>query len=202
MGLDLKRTRRRDLLAERRSTPASEVASLSQRVIDNLLSLSELGEARTVLLYAADPDEVDLTALLDAAPPRFRMLLPRIESGRLVPVTYSAGDPLAIGTFGVREPSGPAVEPGDAGIDTVIVPGVAFSAAGGRLGRGRGLYDRFLPQLPDAVRIGVCAERFVIDGLPLEEHDVMMDLVVSDAAVRRPDEASRRRGAVDGDVSA
>ncbi len=74
-----------------------------------------------------------------------------------------------------------------AGIDVVVIPGVAFTPSGGRLGRGRGLYDRFLAGLPRAVRIGVCLEALVVPELPLEAHDVLMDVVVTDASVRRRD---------------
>jgi 5-formyltetrahydrofolate cyclo-ligase len=63
------------------------------------------------------------------------------------------------------------------------------------MGRGRALYERLLPQLAGAVLIGVCAERFVVDDLPLEAHDVPMDLVVSEAAVRPGPEVVRRRDA-------
>jgi 5-formyltetrahydrofolate cyclo-ligase len=199
---DRKRARRRELLAERRDMQTAQVTALSQQVITHLLTLAELRAARAVLLYAAAPDEIDLTTLLDASPPQFRVLLPRVEGDRLVTVAYAPGDALITGALGVREPSGPAVELSDAGIEAVVVPGVAFSPTGGRLGRGRGFYDRLLPLLPAAIRIGVCAEQFVVDDLPLEEHDVRMDVVVSDAAVRRTDAAIRRKGALDPDASA
>ena len=191
----VKRVRRRELLAARRGLTTADVAAASRRVVEHLLGLPELVGTSTILVYAADPDEIDLGVLLDGGPRGHRVLLPRVEGDRLVTVAHAPGDALRIGALGVREPAGPALEPSDAGIDAVVVPGVAFTTTGGRLGRGRGLYDRLLPQLQDAVRIGVCAEQFVLDDLPLEDHDVRMDLVISDASVRR-------RGAVDRDPSA
>ncbi len=70
--------------------------------------------------------------------------------------------------------------------DIVIVPGLAFTAAGERLGRGGGWYDRYLTEVrPDCTSIGVCFAEQVVESLPIESHDVTMDLVVSDAGVLR-----------------
>jgi 5-formyltetrahydrofolate cyclo-ligase len=179
---DRKRSVRRELLAARRSVPADEIAAASTRIVARFRALPELDGARTVLLYAADPDEVDLSALIDLPPTGCEVLLPRAEEHGLVAVRHPPGSELVIGGLGVREPVGPAVDA--SGIDAVVVPGVAFTHLGARLGRGRGLYDRLLPRLR-AVRIGVCLEGLVVDDLPSEAHDVAMDLVVTDASVRR-----------------
>jgi 5-formyltetrahydrofolate cyclo-ligase len=184
-----KRARRRELLAARRSLPAVDVGAASRRVVAHLRGLPELTGVRTLLLYAADPDEIDLAALLDDPPPGCRVLLPRVEADGIVTVPYVAGEPLVTGRLGVREPAGAAERVID--VDAVVVPGVAFSPTGRRLGRGGGFYDRLLPGLPDAVRIGVCSEAFVVEDLPVEPHDVPMHLVVTDASVRRRDADGR-----------
>jgi len=76
----------------------------------------------------------------------------------------------------------PEDEPDPATIDLVVVPGVAFTAAGHRLGQGGGWYDRFLTGLrPGVARIGVCFAECLVDELPTEDHDVVMDLVITDA---------------------
>jgi 5-formyltetrahydrofolate cyclo-ligase len=66
--------------------------------------------------------------------------------------------------------------------DVVIVPGIAFTAAGDRLGQGGGWYDRFLVGIrDDCVTIGVGFEPQLVDELPTEPHDVVLDLVITDA---------------------
>lgn len=66
--------------------------------------------------------------------------------------------------------------------DVVIVPGLGFTATGRRLGRGGGWYDRFLAgRRADAVVIGVCFTEQVIDDVPVDVHDVPVDVVVTDA---------------------
>ena len=64
--------------------------------------------------------------------------------------------------------------------DVVVVPGLAFTVAGDRLGQGGGWYDRFLAATrDDCVSIGVCFSPQIVDVLPTEAHDVPVDIVVS-----------------------
>jgi len=70
--------------------------------------------------------------------------------------------------------------------DVVVVPGLAFTATGERLGQGGGWYDRFLSGVrEDCTSIGVCFAEQIVDALPIEAHDVAMDHVVTDRGVVR-----------------
>ena len=72
-------------------------------------------------------------------------------------------------------------------IDLIVVPGVAFDARGGRLGRGRGHYDATLARLrPGTARVGLCFDEQVVDRVPVEPHDVPLDVVVTGSRVLRP----------------
>jgi 5-formyltetrahydrofolate cyclo-ligase len=65
--------------------------------------------------------------------------------------------------------------------DVIVVPGLAFTVDGKRCGQGGGWYDRFLPQVrPDAVMIGVCFAPQIVVDLPTDEHDVLLQAVVTD----------------------
>ena len=73
----------------------------------------------------------------------------------------------------------PPPDPGS--IDVVIVPGVAFTSDGERLGQGGGWYDRFLVRLgPDVTTIGVAFAAQIVPALPTDPHDVAVDMVVTD----------------------
>jgi 5-formyltetrahydrofolate cyclo-ligase len=64
-------------------------------------------------------------------------------------------------------------------LDLIVVPGLAFTAEGNRLGRGAGFYDRFLAGIPaNTVKVGVCFEFQRVSEVPQESHDVKMDAVV------------------------
>lgn len=72
-------------------------------------------------------------------------------------------------------------------VDVVIVPGIAFTASGDRLGQGGGWYDRFLTRIrPDCMTIGVGFEPQLVDSIPTEPHDRRLDLVVTDGGVATP----------------
>ena len=70
--------------------------------------------------------------------------------------------------------------------DVVVVPGLAFTAAGERLGQGGGWYDRYLAQVrADCATIGVCFAEQILDTLPVEAHDVTMDHIVTERGIVR-----------------
>jgi 5-formyltetrahydrofolate cyclo-ligase len=78
----------------------------------------------------------------------------------------------------------PDDEPDPSWPDVVIVPGVAFTASGDRLGQGGGWYDRFLAAIrPECVTIGVGFDLQVVDAVPVEPHDVRLDHVVTESGI-------------------
>ena len=84
----------------------------------------------------------------------------------------------------------PEEQPDPAAVDVVIVPGVAFTPDGARLGQGGGWYDRFLVKVrPDCTSIGVGFDLQVVDMLPTEPHDIRLDSIVTESGAvvsRRP----------------
>ena len=107
-----------------------------------------------------------------------RVVLPRVE-GDAMRFYACRPDALVFGAFGILEPQGE--RPCPAGeIDLVVCPGVAFTADGRRLGRGRGYYDRYLGDPAfRGFRVGVCYAHQLVDDLPVEPHDVRMDRVIT-----------------------
>ena len=122
--------------------------------------------------FKGEPDTDPLFARL--AVEGKRLLLPRVEASGIV--VADGASPLVASKFGVQEPTGPALDVGE--IDLIIVPGLAFTPDGDRLGYGQGYYDRLLPTVP-AVSVGVCFADQLVDELPLTEHDVRVGSVIS-----------------------
>jgi 5-formyltetrahydrofolate cyclo-ligase len=134
---------------------------------------------RTVASYAAMPGEVDLLPLLAAFPER-RWVLPRVVGDDLVWHEVRAPErDLAPAAFGIREPLAdlPLVTAGE--VDLWLCPGLAFDGRGGRLGKGRGYYDRALAAArPDAPRVGVCHPQQRVADVLAQPHDVPMTVVI------------------------
>ena len=137
-------------------------------------------ELHTVAFYAALDGEVDLLPLVASLPNR-RWALPRVCGDNLVmhELRDLASD-LVPGAFGIREPSPALPIVPVAEVDVFLCPGLAFDTNGGRLGRGRGYYDRMLASArPDAIKVGVChAMQRVADTFP-QPHDVSMNVVIA-----------------------
>jgi len=184
-----KRSLRAEALRRRRAIPAEQRAEASRRICARLRTLPELEGIAGLLLYVARPDEVDVGTLMDDPPGHCHILLPRVAGDRLEVVAHVPGEPLRPGAFGIPEPAG--ADLGPSVVDAVVVPGVAFDASGRRLGSGRGFYDRLIPTLrPGIPLIGVLLEALLVPTVPVEAHDRTMDLVVTDASVRRSPDAS------------
>lgn len=135
----------------------------------------------TVALFAALPGEVDLLPLLAWDPAR-RWVFPRVISHDLA--FHQVQDPyrdLIIGLpLGIREPSPSLPLVPLTAVDVFLCPGLAFDHHRGRLGRGRGFYDRTLAAArPDALKIGVCHPHQLVLNVFQEPHDVSMDEVIA-----------------------
>ena len=159
----------------------SERAAASGRIFARAELSEAFGRARTVGVFCSLADEPDTSeALARWSAAGRRLAVPRVEGDVMRCYEY---DPRTMrpGAFGIAEPGPEArlCEPRD--LDLVIVPGTAFTAAGARMGRGRGYYDKYLAQ-PEvhAVKIGVCYAHQLVGELPSEPHDVAMDCVITD----------------------
>jgi 5-formyltetrahydrofolate cyclo-ligase len=134
----------------------------------------------TIAVFRALPGEVDLSEITARHSDR-RWVYPRVAGDDLV--FHRVEDPdidLTPGTMGIREPSPdlPRVEVDE--IDAFLCPGLAFDARGGRLGRGRGYYDRTLARArPDAWKMGVCFPQQLVADTFAQAHDIPMDGVLT-----------------------
>lgn len=133
----------------------------------------------TVLAFMPLPDEVDILPLLVGLAASGRLVLPRVVDGGIVLHRVANLDALRVGPMRLREPAPTAVEELPEDIDVALIPGLAFTRDGGRLGRGKGMYDRLLPRLrPEVPRIGIAFAEQIVDELPLEPHDIRLSAVV------------------------
>jgi len=132
-------------------------------------------------LFSPLPDEVDISPLLRITD--CRVVLPRVADNPdgEPEMEFYDFDPSAMarGAYGIDEPQCDASCPPEL-IDLMVVPGMAFTRDGARLGRGKGYYDRYIAREGfRARRIGVCFRHQLLPELPAEPHDIPMDAVVT-----------------------
>lgn len=180
-------TLRNGFLAQRDRLPPASRADLSARITERLLAVPAIATARCVLAYLSFGSEFQSTALLDALTVRgARIVLPKVDRKarllRLYHVTDIDAD-TAAGVWGIREPREDCCEEAKLGdIDAVVVPGVAFTPRGERLGYGGGFYDRLLggwSARPPCIAPAFAMQ--VVDTLPVDAHDIAVDLVVTES---------------------
>ena len=147
--------------------------------IASLLSHPKVVAAHTILLYSALPDEVPTQTLMDELVVKGKtVLLPKVVSDTdMVLHRYTGYSDLREGAYGIMEPTGEVYTDYEQ-IEVGIIPGMAFDQEGHRLGRGKGYYDRFLSRVPCLYKIGLCFSWQLLDHVPTDEHDIIMDEVV------------------------
>ena len=181
----------RAVLSEaRRNLPSATANALAASVQACLLASPSYRKADCVALYAPRDNEVD-TALIaaDAVRSGRRLLYPIVDRAHLRMRLGEVSDQseLRPGAYSIPEPppSAPALEPEELGTGTLVcVPGLAFTADGARLGRGRGYYDRMLAALsPSVLTAGLAYSFQLLDRLPRDAWDRQLDFVVTESAV-------------------
>ena len=183
---DEKRALRERMLAARARVPPGERAAASQAVAERLESLPAWSLARTVALHASMGAEVETAEVARRAlSAGKRIAWPRLAaSGAAMEFAECAAIDLVTSPTRSLEPPRSAPPLSLDAIDLVVVPGVAFDARGGRLGRGRGHYDATLARLPRGTfRVGLAFESQLVAAVPSEPHDERLDAVVTEARV-------------------
>lgn len=137
-------------------------------------------EAGCVLVYKGVRQELSLVSVTHAAWRAGKQVcFPRVAPGGSLSLhAIDAWDALAPGAFGIPEPANEAPVVSPASVDIALVPGLAFTAEGRRLGQGGGFYDRLLPML-GGTSWGVAFSVQVVDAVPTEPHDRAVDRVIS-----------------------
>jgi 5,10-methenyltetrahydrofolate synthetase len=164
------------MLRQRKQRSAAEASAVICKLKGNL----HFQQAHILLLYSALPDEVPTQELLDELVAEGKtVLLPRVVNDTEMELRrYTGAKDLQIGAFGILEPTGERFTDYET-IEVAVVPGMAFDIQGHRLGRGKGYYDRFLTKIPHAYKIGICYPSRLLDLVPTDDNDVLMDEVIS-----------------------
>lgn len=178
---------RKTVLGRRDAMDAGIRTALSRAIVRDLFDLAAYRRSGTVMAYVGFGSELQTDEFVFHTLEQGKtLLLPRVNGRKRGLDIYEVRDPvrdLEVGTWGIREPRPDRCARVDPDIiDFVLVPGLAFDARGGRLGYGGGFYDRLLASILSS-RTWLVAGAFEsqrVERLPLDEHDVPMDVVVTE----------------------
>ena len=177
----LKAQIRKDVRAKRRLLDEKQIAESSKKVCEKISGTEDFKKAELMLVYMPARNELDVNYITQEA----RSLGKRtafpfcIEDGGLRLFVPDTPDCFVKGSYGILEPDisrSKEVEAAD--LDLIIVPAIAFTKEGNRLGQGGGYYDRLLKKT-EAVTIGVGYDFQLFEELPVEPHDCRLNYVMT-----------------------
>jgi 5-formyltetrahydrofolate cyclo-ligase len=181
---------RKRLLSLRNSQSIDEIMARSAEIVTRLVRIEEIRKASTLMVYLSFGSEVltdDLIRWCWGEGKRVCVPFCRPKSRELTACRIDGFDELETGHYGIREPKEGLLRPIEGGdIEVIIVPAVAFDRRGYRIGYGGGYYDRFLPQASQAAKIGVAFACQIIEKIPVDGHDLPVDVIVTEREVIVP----------------
>lgn len=181
---------RKKILAERDAIDPGVLKNMSSLIEANIFKIDTFREASTFFVYVNFRSEVETTEIIK------RLLVNKKKV--TVPITHvkekridaihitQPEEELVPGYCNILEPKkdiwiSKKVEPQE--IEVILLPGSVFDEQGGRFGYGGGFYDRFLASNPNAVRIGIAFDLQVVKKVPLQDHDELLDYVVTEQRI-------------------
>ena len=185
---EAKRTLRTQVIGARDALDPVYRARASLDIVARLQALPSFAAARVVLVTLPFGSEWDTRSLALAAIASGKTLVvPRVNGATRMLELHAISDiasQIALGYRGIPEPL-PAMPRVDAtAVDWVLVPGVAFSLDGRRLGYGGGYYDRLMSTMASAaVRVVGAFDIQIVARLPVAAHDLCVDLIVTESCL-------------------
>lgn len=176
--------RRGELLKMRLHLTADVILEKSVLIQEKLFATKEFTEAKKVLIYLPINNEVETGSIIDKLLTcGKKVYLPTLRNGQYVICEFKSWNDLEVGRFGILQPKeGLGKQTGL--VDVVLIPGLAFTKSGVRVGYGQGVYDQLLSGLP-VVKIGLAYELQILDEVEKESHDILMDFVITEKKIYR-----------------
>ena len=176
---------RQEILKKRNNLSTEEVEKKSDLIIQNLEKF--IKNAENIMIFMDMKNEVRITKLMEFYPKK-SFFIPKItdSKNREMKINKYEENELVLHKFGYYE-SYSSDFYNENILDIVIVPAVVFDFEKNRIGFGGGYYDTFLKKVREKNKkvlfVGVCYDFQIIEKVPSEEHDVVLDFVVSESRI-------------------
>lgn len=177
---------RDEITAKMKALAADEIAKKNKAIENRLFEFANFLEARIAMLYTPVTNEVDTMDIIKRSYMYNKIIVlpafnPHQNKITLMKVDDVEKD-LVQGPRGNTEPDKNRCKsvPFEC-LDIAVIPGVAMDEKGGRIGTGKGYYDRMIPELPSTTRkVGLVFENQIISMVPMEAHDKYVDIIITE----------------------
>jgi 5-formyltetrahydrofolate cyclo-ligase len=179
--LQAEKQARRKLCREvRDGIPAAERETASRIIVERVRAHQDFSAPRAVFVYVSTGSEVTTHMLIDLlAADGHRVLVPQISNNQqMEAVDFPGWQAMSPGHLGVLSP--PESNPLSGLVEVALVPGLAFTLTGDRLGYGRGYYDRWLSAHDHVITLALAFEQQLVAGLPVGANDVPIANIITE----------------------
>ena len=153
----------------------------SRKICEKVINLPEFIGAKNIFVYLSTANEPDTSLIIKTAFEMKKNVFAPVckENRKMQSVKIYENSCFIKSSFNIREPAkqNEVLSPGE--IDFIICPCLALTKSGKRLGHGGGYYDIFLQKI-DKPKAGLCFEKLIFENIPTDEHDILMDIVISE----------------------
>ena len=187
----MKQTLKQQILQKRNHLSKKDINKKSTLIKNSLYSLPEFKKAKNILFYVSFNSEVDTQEIIEE-------LIIRKEKNVIIPYVEKNNPILQLSelknfnelepkTFGILEPKNSFIREFNPNkLDLIITPGAVFDLNGHRIGYGYGYYDRFLKTIKKGIiKIGLAYDFQIVEKIPEEQHDVPMDVIITEKRIIR-----------------
>ena len=188
-----KKELRKRILNIRNNMDIEDVRKNSSAITEKIVNSDIYRQSNVVFIYMDFKNEVMTSQLIKhMLSAKKRVAIPYTDTVNtvLIPSEITGEADLVLSSLGYYEPKNVLpVYPEE--IDLVIVPGVVFDKSLNRIGFGKGYYDRILNKLkPSSKKVAVAHEFQVLESIPNEEHDIKMDMLITEKGIWKGDTSS------------
>ncbi|MFK7933981.1 MAG: 5-formyltetrahydrofolate cyclo-ligase [Saprospiraceae bacterium] len=170
---------RQHFSTSRKNLPLTQKEQFDQSICTQLFKLIEKENCRVVHTYLPVRSEINLFPLIEQLlKEKITVVCPKtLKNRQLEHLELYDLNNLETGLFKTQHPAEGKIYQGK--YDLIIVPGLAFTTEGYRLGYGGGYYDTFLKDHPNALKIGAAYPFQLVEKLPVEEHDIQLNIIIT-----------------------
>lgn len=178
-----KKELRKEIKIQKAHLNDSQKQQAAKQVLDGLLRIPQIKSTHNIAIYNSLPDELPTQGIIEELIKQGHSIYLPVITGQ--DITFRKYDTIADMTaepcYGIKEPTNGQLLPFNKPF-VIVVPGIAFTTDGIRMGRGGGYYDRFFESCTNnkitPYKIGICFKCQICDHIPTEPFDIRMDKIL------------------------
>ncbi|GAA0071466.1 5-formyltetrahydrofolate cyclo-ligase [Clostridium sardiniense] len=181
----IKKETRKNIIKQRDELDITVKEAMDNNIIEKLMMNETYKSARGIFIYIGFGSEINTKIIIrEALNSGKEVYVPKVIKKDMILIKIDSLENLVTSSYGILEPIGDKSDLDVNKLELIVMPGVAFDKSGNRLGYGGGYYDKFLEQNKiECKKIALSYDFQVLEKLEVEEHDIKVDLIITENQV-------------------